>query len=69
MEPGYEASEDTWREFMSRLNRLKRRGVKRVWMVNSDAHRDIQGHIFITFQRWINGVSHLPMCWRGKTGR
>jgi transposase-like protein len=34
-----EESEDSWREFMKGL---KRRGVKRVWLVISDAHRDIQ---------------------------
>jgi len=35
----WEESEDTWREFMKGL---KRRGLKRVWMVISDAHRGIQ---------------------------
>jgi len=35
-------SEDSWREFMKGL---KRRGLKRVWMVISDAHRGIQAEV------------------------
>jgi len=41
-EPMWEESKDTWREFMKGL---KRRGVKRVWMVISDAHRGIQAAV------------------------
>ena len=44
VEPMWEESEDTWREFMKGL---KRRGLKRVWMVISDAHRGIQAaHLY-----------------------
>ena len=44
VEPIWEESEDTWREFM---RGLKRRGVKRVWMVISDAYRGIQAaHLY-----------------------
>ncbi len=42
VEPMWEESEDTWREFMKGL---KRRGVKRVWLVISDAHRGIQAAV------------------------
>jgi len=42
VEPMWEESEDTWREFMKGL---KRRGLKRVWMVISDAHRGIQAAV------------------------
>jgi len=41
-EPMWEESKDTWREFM---RGLKRRGIKRVWMVISDAHRGIQAAV------------------------
>lgn len=42
VEPMWEESEDSWKEF---IKGLKKRGVKRVGMVISDAHRGIQGAV------------------------
>jgi len=42
VEPMWEESEDSWKEF---IKGLKRRGMKRVGMVISDAHRGIQGAV------------------------
>jgi len=42
VEPMWEESEDSWKDF---IKGLKRRGVKRVGMVISDAHRGIQAAV------------------------
>jgi transposase-like protein len=42
VEPMWEESEDSWREFM---RKLKKRGVSRVWMFISDAHQGIQAAV------------------------
>ena len=42
MEPMWEESEDSWREFM---RKLKKRGLRRVCMVISDAHQGLQAAV------------------------
>jgi len=51
VEPMWEESEDSWREFM---RKLKRRGLKRVWMIISDAHQGIQAAVK---KEWVGASS------------